>query len=220
MLFVSCSCRAPACESPEESLLRHVQPPLRDRYGGQRILLTGATGFLGQAVLEKMLRALPEVDEIVLLLRKRARTPAGRRTEEVFASPIFNCLRRERPDFDDWWPEKVSVVAGTLGIPKLGLSDPDWAALTERISAIIHVGGLASFDEPLDRVLQVNVLGGLEILELAKQAGDVPLVHVSTAYVCGKSPGTHPEAPLQWGHTPRTLRDGTGPGPTPGKSVV
>ena len=203
----------------QEYPLHHLKPPLRDRYRGQRILLTGATGFLGQAVLEKTLRALPEVGEIVLLLRNRARTPAAQRTKEVFSSSIFDRLRRERPDFDAWWPSKISAVEGTLGLPRLGMATDEWAALAERITAIIHVGGLASFDEPLDRVLQVNVLGGLEILELAKQAGNVPLTHVSTAYVFGKLAGTHAEEPLQWGHTPRTLREGLEPGPDPDEAV-
>jgi thioester reductase-like protein len=193
--------------------------PLLERYRGRRVLLTGATGFLGQALLEKMLRALPEVEEITLLVRRRGRLSARERLEEVFASRIFRRLRCERPGFDEWWPEKVGVAEGALGLPRLGMDEESWAALASRLTAIIHVGGLASFDEPLDRVLQVNTLGGLEILELAREAGNVPLIHVSTAYVSGKREGTHPEAPLPWRHTPRTLREGLEPGPDPAEVV-
>lgn len=192
--------------------MTRVQKTLRERYRGQHVLITGASGFLGQAVLEKMLRALPDVAEVVILLRKRGQKPAAQRVEDVFASPIFRRLRRERPNFDEWWPQKVNVAEGTLGLPKLGMSSDAWDDLAERLTLIIHVGGVASFDVPLDRVLQVNTLGGLEVLELARRAGDIPLVHVSTAYVCGNSPGKHPESLLPWGHTPRTLQEGTGPG--------
>jgi thioester reductase-like protein len=194
--------------------------PLLERYRGHRVLLTGATGFLGQATLEKMLRVLPEVDEIALLLRPRGRLSADERLREVFSSRIFRRLRCERPDFDAWWPERVTVAEGTLGAPRLGMPEARWHAVAHRVTAIVHVGGLASFDEPLDRVLQVNTLGALEILSLARDAGNVPLIHVSTAYVSGKHEGTHPEAPLPWRHTPRTLREGLEPGPDPGEVVT
>src|SRR5207302_1864033 len=77
------------------------------------------------------------------------------------------------------------------------------------------MGALASFDEPLDRVLEVNTGSSLDVLELARDAGDVPLVHVSTCYVCGNTAGTHGEEPIPWGHTPRTIAEGTGPGIDP-----
>jgi thioester reductase-like protein len=187
------------------------QPTLRERYRGQRILVTGASGLLGQAVLEKLLRAMPDVGEVVLLLRPRGRATVHDRLAGVFRSPLFARLRAERHDFDGWWPTKVSVVAGQLGRPRLGLEPLAWKALAERVTAVIHMGALASFDEPLDRVLEVNTIGALDVLELARDAGDVPLVHVSTCYVCGNTAGTHREEPLPWGHTPRSLAEGTGP---------
>ena len=185
--------------------------PLRERYRGQRILITGASGLLGQAVLEKLLRALPDVEEIVVLLRARGRASAQDRLADLFRSPLFDRLRAERPGFDDWWPTKVSVVAGQLGRAQLGLDAHAWAALARRLTAIIHMGALASFDEPLDRVLEVNTSGSLDVLELARAADNAPLVHVSTCYVCGNTAGTHREEPLPWGHTPRTIASGTSP---------
>ena len=186
-------------------------PTLHDRYRGQRVLVTGASGLLGQAVLEKLLRAMPEIGEVVLLLRPRGRATVDDRLVEIFRSPLFERLRAERADFDAWWPTKVSVVAGQLGRPYLGLETDAWKALAQRLTAILHMGALASFDEPLDRVLEVNTSGSLDILELAREAGDVPLVHVSTCYVCGNTAGTHREEALPWGHTPRSMSEGTGP---------
>ena len=187
------------------------QSALRDRYRGQRIFLTGASGLVGQAVLEKILRALPDVGEVLLFLRPHGRTTAEDRLPEILRSPLFDRLRRERPDFDAWWPTKVSAVAGGLGLPRLGLTREDWTELASRVTAIIHAGALAAFDEPIDRVLDVNTCGSLDVLELARDAGNVPLVHVSTCYVCGNAPGTHGETVMPWGHTPRTLADGTDP---------
>ena len=180
------------------------QTSLRDRYRGQRILLTGASGLLGQAVLEKLLRALPDVDQVFLLMRARSRISAEERVPEILNSQLFRRLRRERPDFEAWWPTKITTVTGALGPTRLGLTADFWQNLAEQLTAVIHVGAVASFGEPLDRVLEVNTAGALEVLELAHQAGDVPMVHVSTCYVCGNSAGTHGEELVPWGHTPRS----------------
>jgi FlaA1/EpsC-like NDP-sugar epimerase len=40
---------------------------VREFYEGKTLLITGATGFLGKALVEKVLRALPEVRRIYLL---------------------------------------------------------------------------------------------------------------------------------------------------------
>ena len=42
---------------------------LTDYYAGKTILLTGATGFLGKVVLEKVLRSLPVVKTIYLAIK-------------------------------------------------------------------------------------------------------------------------------------------------------
>jgi nucleoside-diphosphate-sugar epimerase len=187
------------------------QTSLRERYRGQQILLTGASGLLGQAVLEKLLRALPEVGQVFLLMRARGRTSSHERIPEVLGSPLFRRLRHERPDFDAWWPTKITTVTGALGLERFGLTPDDWRTLAEQVTAVIHVGAVASFDEPLDRVLEVNTAGALYVLELARQAGDVPMVHVSTCYVCGNSAGMHREKLIPWGHTPRSIRAGANP---------
>lgn len=187
------------------------QTSLRDRYRGQKVLLTGASGLLGQAVLEKLLRALPEVDQVFLLMRGRSRISARDRVPEMFNSPLFRRLRRERPDFDTWWPTKITTIPGALGLSRMGLTTNDWQNLAEQVTAVIHIGAVASFGEPLDRVLEVNTVAALDVLELARQAGDVPMVHVSTCYVCGNSAGTHAEELVPWGHTPRSLEEGAEP---------
>lgn len=40
-------------------------------YEGKTILLTGTTGFVGKVILEKMLRSLPTVNQIILIMRKK-----------------------------------------------------------------------------------------------------------------------------------------------------
>src|SRR5436305_11204015 len=59
--------------------------PLRERLAGRRLLLTGATGFVGKAVLAQCVKELPELEVTVLL-----RGDAERRLrEDVLASAPF-----------------------------------------------------------------------------------------------------------------------------------
>jgi len=57
-------------------------------YGGQSILLTGATGFLGKALIEKILRSCPDVREIFLLLRPTKRLNVNQRIEKILNLPV------------------------------------------------------------------------------------------------------------------------------------
>ena len=75
-------------------------------YDGTTVILTGATGFLGKVVLEKILYSLRGVEKIYVLLRPRGDTPAeARLKKEVLSWQCFDRLKEERPDFESasWW---------------------------------------------------------------------------------------------------------------------
>lgn len=40
-------------------------------YSGRSILITGATGYLGKVLVEKLLRSCPDTEEIFLLMRPK-----------------------------------------------------------------------------------------------------------------------------------------------------
>lgn len=52
------------------------------------ILLTGATGFLGKALLEKLLRACPRVATIFILIRPKRRQTIEERFNELLENPV------------------------------------------------------------------------------------------------------------------------------------
>lgn len=49
---------------------------------GERIFVTGATGFLAKALVEKVLWSVPEVGKLLLLVRPDGERGAGARLEE------------------------------------------------------------------------------------------------------------------------------------------
>ena len=53
---------------------------IAEELAGKRIAITGATGFVGTALVERLLRCVPDC-ELVLLVRDGQRTPAAKRTE-------------------------------------------------------------------------------------------------------------------------------------------
>ena len=55
-------------------------------YKGKSIFITGATGFLGKCLVEKLLRSCYDLEKIYILVRqKKGQTPAQRLNE------ILNC---------------------------------------------------------------------------------------------------------------------------------
>ena len=79
-------------------------PTLERALTGRRILLTGATGFLGKTFLYVLLRHHPEIERIYLLIRGDRRSSQNRYQREVVDSPALGPLRTEMgARFDDTW---------------------------------------------------------------------------------------------------------------------
>jgi len=171
---------------------------IRETLNGRRIAVTGATGFLGTALVERLLRDVPEC-EVVLVVRAGRRTsPADRARREIFGNEAFKRLKSELgKGFDDEIARRVTVVGGDVSVDGLGLEDDDRQVLTS-CHTIIHSAALVSFDAPLDRAVETNLLGPVRVLDLLKGAGatGTHLVAVSTAYVAGSRRGRAPEASL------------------------
>ena len=169
---------------------------------GKTLLITGATGFLAKAVVEKILRCAPEVGRIYLIVRARRRKdgttlPARERMEEeIFQSAAFARLRETHGDrFADIMRAKVHAVEGDLTLNHLGLEPDMYRRLASEVDIVLTCAASVTFDEEIDAALQLNALGARRMLEFAKSCGDATLVHVSTAYVNGQTRGRIPETP-------------------------
>jgi alcohol-forming fatty acyl-CoA reductase len=165
---------------------------------GKRIGVTGATGFLGTALVERLLRAVPGC-EVVVVVRAGKRTSAAERVRrEIVRNDCFDRLRGEWGDrFDAEVERRLTAVAGDVSVDGMGLSD-DAAAALRSCDVVIHSAASVSFDSPLDAAVEVNLLGPSRVAQVLA-AGDGPpahLVAVSTAYVAGTRRGDSPEALL------------------------
>ncbi len=172
---------------------------IADRLSGQRIAVTGATGFVGTALVERLLRAVPGCEVVVLVRNGRRTSAADRVRKEILKNNAFDRLRRELgADFDATMSRRLSVVAGDVGTDGLGLNEADRETFAS-CDVIIHSAASVSFDSPLDSAVEVNLLGPTRIANLLNEHGprddgSFPhLVAVSTCYVAGNRRGTAPE---------------------------
>jgi fatty acyl-CoA reductase len=156
---------------------------VNQRLAGKALLLTGATGFLGKAVLAQCLRELPDLGRIVVLLRAADDEAAARRlADEVLTSPALEGLDGNR----------ITTLAGDVGTIGLGRDESELAG----IDVLVHCAASVSFEQPLDEILELNARGPARILRALRAAGSDPhMVHVSTAYAAGVRTGLVLERP-------------------------
>ena len=173
---------------------------ITDFFRGKVLLLTGATAFLGQPMIAKILTSLPDVQKIYLLIRSRVdsngkvTTAQERFEKELITSDVFGALRRlHGAQFETWVKEKVTAVEGELTDERLGFSDADYQRLQNEVDVFISIAGLVDFDPPFDASLKGNALAAKHVVTFAKGCSDAVFLHVSTAYVCGDKPGRVPE---------------------------
>ncbi|MGH2555950.1 MAG: HAD-IB family hydrolase [Actinomycetota bacterium] len=174
-----------------ESPSARERPPVREALSGKHALITGVTGFLGTALLERILSELPDM-RLTVLVRGRYGSPPDSRIQELLASNAFRTLRERigAEGIQQLLAERVTVVEGdvTAGIPDL----------SGDLDLVFHCAASVSFDPPVDQAFQVNVLGVQRLYEAISASGSrAHVVHVSTAYVAGMTKGVIPEKSLQ-----------------------
>ena len=65
-----------------------MYPDIDVFYNGKVLAITGGTGFLGQAVVEKVLRCCPDVKEIALFIRNKKGLNPQERLHKLWNQPV------------------------------------------------------------------------------------------------------------------------------------
>ncbi|KXG25400.1 fatty acyl-CoA reductase 1 isoform X2 [Sorghum bicolor] len=178
-------------------------------FKGKRILITGATGFLGKILVEKILRVQPDVNKIYLLVRGTNESSAKQRVQqEVIGTDLFGKLREKHGDvFQQFIQDKIVALPGDIICDNLGLETPKLETLAKDIDIIVNIAATTNFYERYDVSLDVNVMGVKHLCQFAQQCSNLKMfMHVSTAYVCGDRDGLILENPIQPGESRREGR--------------
>jgi HAD superfamily hydrolase (TIGR01490 family) len=170
---------------------------IREALAGKRVLVTGATGFLGTALVERLLRTTDA--DITVLVRPGKRTPAPERTRrEIVRNDCFDRLRQElgKDGFEAAIQNRLHTIAGDVSQDGLGLDDDGRQTLQQQ-DVVIHSAATVSFDAALDAAVEVNLLGPTRVAQALHDVGNANahLVAVSTAYVAGTRRGPAHEVP-------------------------
>src|SRR6202166_3944376 len=176
-----------------------AMPPLEQVFKGRRILVTGATGFLGKVFLAMLLRWHPEIEKIYLLIRGDRRSSVGRYRREILDSPAMAPVRAHLgAEFDAYVEEKIVVVPGD--ITNQGLLGEEAKPFKPGVlDAVVHSAGLVNFEASLEKAIEVNTTGVANVIEFCTRTG-AALMHISTCYVAGIADGHRyeDEIPENW----------------------
>ena len=170
---------------------------IAESLAGSRIAVTGSTGFLGTAIVERLLRCVPDCD-LVLIVRPGRRGAQRRVDRDILRNDAFDRLREDlgQEAFEQMTAARITAIAGDVSEEGLGLDEDGRAALAT-CDTVIHSAAIVSFDSPLDQAVEVNLLGPVRITETLAELGTSPhLVAVSTCYVAGSRRGAAPEEPV------------------------
>ena len=63
-------------------------PSIPDFYRHQNVFITGATGFMGKCLLEKLLRSVPDVGKVFVLTRAKKGKSPEERTKDLLRGPV------------------------------------------------------------------------------------------------------------------------------------
>lgn len=155
--------------------------PAPPRTPPRRILLTGATGFLGSHLLLDLLRNSDA--HVVCLVRAVDDTAAAQRLEQA--------LRQYALPWSREVLRRVTPLAGDLREPRLGLDGDRWDSLAAEIDSIVNAGAAVDFLRGYPSLRRTNVLGPLTLAELACTTRPKPVHHISSLAVFnGSGAGT------------------------------
>lgn len=141
-------------------------------------VLTGATGFVGSLVLERL---IARGSSVVALVRADSDDEALARLVKL----------AERTWGDSSMLSGVQAIAADLESEGLGLEPAAYRELAARAGAIVHCAASVRFDLSEAEANAINVAGAermVELAELAREQGaSARFIHLSTAYVHGRS---------------------------------
>ncbi|XP_022907140.2 fatty acyl-CoA reductase wat-like [Onthophagus taurus] len=152
---------------------------IQNFYSGANVFITGATGFLGRVLVEKLLRSCPDVGNIYLLVRTKKGKNLHERVENLLEDVIFDGLKENDPKFR----HKITPIEGDVALKDLGINEQDRKLLTTEVSIVFHAAATVNFNEKLKIAVPINVCGTRDVLKLCHEMSNLKaVIHVSTAY--------------------------------------
>ncbi len=176
--------RTTAAQATNRSNTMSKPQQLRDQaFVAQRILVTGATGYVGSLVVASLLR--DTAAQIICLTRQ----PNDR---ESLLAPI---VEEWEAQAQGCWSDAVDSRVQQMELPDDLADLPDLASALVGVDEIIHCAGCVDYHD-MPKLQAVNVEFTAHLLVLARRLELTRFVYVSTAYASGYQPFSTAEAAL------------------------
>ncbi|ETE59012.1 hypothetical protein L345_15260, partial [Ophiophagus hannah] len=121
-------------------------------YSGKSVLVTGATGFMGKVLVEKLLRSCHGVKAIYVCVRPKGGRSMQTRVENLLKCKVFDRVREDWPNFH----KKIKPICAEFTQPNLAISSKDMEELVSEVNVIFHCAATVRFDEPLKRSVRTQ----------------------------------------------------------------
>ncbi|XP_013113513.1 putative fatty acyl-CoA reductase CG5065 [Stomoxys calcitrans] len=175
--------------------------PVQQYYKGKTVFITGATGFVGKVLLEKLLYSCSELREIIIICRAKREKSPQLRLEEMWKIPIFQRIKDEKPEM----LKKVTLLEGDIAHEFLGLSKQKLEYVAEHTNIVYHVAASLKMQGPLSESIDMNLAGTRRALDLARKMKHLEsFVYVSTAF-CNCDQNIVEEQVYDFPHKPEDL---------------
>lgn len=153
---------------------------VEESFASKSVFVTGATGFVGKVLVEKLLRSCRGLEKIFVLVRAKKGDSIEKRFETFKNLKVFENLKASDPSLLD---KLVPIEGDLLTSPSAGIADADIKTLKETANFVFHCAASVKFDEPLKNAIKINTISTRNMLNLAETFDNLEaFVHVSTAF--------------------------------------
>lgn len=152
-------------------------------YQDKSILITGASGFIGKVLIEKLLRTCSGVKNIYILLRPKKHLSPKERLNLIINLPLFDAIRASDAQNNQNFLSKIKVLDGDITEHNFGLSQEHLNEVIQEVSVVFHSAASVRFEEPIKTSVNINIVGVKHLIEICRQLKNLQaVVQVSTAY--------------------------------------
>lgn len=144
------------------------------------ILVTGASGFVGKVLVEKLLRSCKGIQNVYILLRSKNGKGVNERFEEFKKNLLFKKLHKNGIEC---LKKLIVIEADLMMSPIFGISKENLKILTKEINFVFNCAATIRFNESMKIAIQMNIIATRNMLNMAEQFQQLEaFVHVSTAF--------------------------------------
>ncbi len=161
-----------------------------------RVLLTGATGFLGKEILFQA-AADRRIAEVISVIRpEKLRDPKTKEVVKILSPSQRGALLLKRLGIAGAPAKKFRFIDGDIEKPNLGIAADELRGLEKTLTHVVHCAASVSFDDTYENSYRANVQGSRNALEFsyriqrAEGSRFVNHIAIETSYIHGRKKRT------------------------------